>query len=69
MREQTIAMYCFFDDLLRLTCPSWARPAGPRRPGADHGAGSSALFRGQPSAGPALRGTILGPEPAGQERL
>jgi len=31
MREQTIAMYCFLDDLLTLTRPSWARPANPCR--------------------------------------
>ena len=31
MREQTIAMYCFIDDLLTHTCPVWARPADPRR--------------------------------------
>ena len=31
MREQTVAMYCFLDDLLTLTRPSWARPADPRR--------------------------------------
>jgi len=31
MREQTVAMYCFLDDLLTLTRPVWARPADPRR--------------------------------------
>ena len=31
MREQTVAMYCFLDDLLRHTRPVWARPADPRR--------------------------------------
>ena len=31
MREQTIAMYCFLDDLLTHTRPAWARPADPRR--------------------------------------
>ena len=31
MREQTVAMYCFLDDLLTLTRPHWARPADPRR--------------------------------------
>jgi len=31
MREQTVAMYCFLDDLLPLTRPSWVRPADPRR--------------------------------------
>jgi len=31
MREQTVAMYCFLDDLLRYTRPVWARPADPRR--------------------------------------
>lgn len=31
MREQTVAMYCFLDDLLTHTRPSWARPANPRR--------------------------------------
>lgn len=31
MREQTVAMYCFLDDLLTLTRPSWARPANPCR--------------------------------------
>ena len=31
MREQTVAMYCFLDDLLTLTRPRWARPADPRR--------------------------------------
>ena len=31
MREQTVAMYCFLDDLLRFTRPAWARPADPRR--------------------------------------
>ena len=31
MREQTVAMYCFLDDLLTLTRPPWARPADPRR--------------------------------------
>ena len=31
MREQTVAMYCFIDDLLTLTRPIWARPADPRR--------------------------------------
>lgn len=31
MREQTVAMYCFLDDLLTRTRPVWARPADPRR--------------------------------------
>ena len=31
MREQTIAMYCFIDDLLTRTRPVWAQPADPRR--------------------------------------
>jgi len=31
MREQTVAMYCFLDDLLALTRPRRARPADPRR--------------------------------------
>ena len=31
MTEQTIAMYCFLDDLLTKTRPKWARPADPRR--------------------------------------
>nr|WP_210521319.1 hypothetical protein [Hymenobacter terricola] len=31
MRGQTVAMYCFLDDLLTLTRPAWARPADPRR--------------------------------------
>ena len=31
MREQTVAMYCFLDDLLTLTHPRWARLADPRR--------------------------------------
>ena len=31
MREQTVAMYCFLDDLLTLTRPSWARPAASHR--------------------------------------
>lgn len=31
MREQTVAMYCFLDDLLTLTRPVWARPADSRR--------------------------------------
>ncbi|AMJ65822.1 hypothetical protein AXW84_10565 [Hymenobacter sp. PAMC 26628] len=31
MREQTVAMYSFLDDLLTLTRPSWARRADPRR--------------------------------------
>jgi len=31
MREQTVAMYCFLDDLLTLTRPWWARAADPRR--------------------------------------
>lgn len=31
MREQTVAMYCFLDDLLTLTRPRWVRPANPRR--------------------------------------
>ena len=31
MREQTVAMYCFLDDLLTLTRPCWARPADSRR--------------------------------------
>jgi hypothetical protein len=35
MREQTVAMYCFLDDLLTRTRPAWARPADPRRRLAD----------------------------------
>ena len=31
MREQTVAMYCFLDDLRTLTRPAWARPANPQR--------------------------------------
>ncbi|GAA3993715.1 IS982 family transposase [Hymenobacter antarcticus] len=31
MREQTVAMYCFLDDLLTTTRPVWARPADKRR--------------------------------------
>ncbi len=31
MREQTVALYCFLDDLLTLTRPCWTRPAAPRR--------------------------------------
>ncbi len=31
MTEQTVAMYCFLDDLLVSTRPVWARPVGPRR--------------------------------------
>lgn len=31
MTEQTLAMYCFIDDLLRYTRPVWARPTDPRR--------------------------------------
>ena len=31
MHEQTIAMYCFIDDLLTRTRPVWAPPADPRR--------------------------------------
>ncbi|RZK12181.1 MAG: IS982 family transposase, partial [Hymenobacter sp.] len=31
MREQTVAMYCFLDDLLTLTRPAGTRPADPRR--------------------------------------
>ena len=31
MREQTVAMYCFLDDLLTKTRPVWARPVDPRR--------------------------------------
>ena len=38
MREQTIAMYCFLDDLLTRTRPVWARPADQRRGPSLHGA-------------------------------
>lgn len=31
MTEQTVAMYCFLDDLLTTTRPAWARPADKRR--------------------------------------
>lgn len=31
MREQTVAIYCFLNDLLTRTRPVWARPADPRR--------------------------------------
>lgn len=31
MREQTVAMRCFLDDLLTRTRPVWARPTDPRR--------------------------------------
>ena len=31
MREQTVAKYCFLDDLLARTRPVWARAADPRR--------------------------------------
>ena len=69
MREQTVAMYCVFDDLLRLsrlTDPSFG-PAPDRCLGADDGLGDRPLFRRQPGRSYALYGTVLRLELAGRE--
>lgn len=69
MREQTVAMYCFLDDLLTLTQPAWARPADPRRRLSDAQVLTTALVAARFFGGNLVLGQRYMEEHWGQNRL
>ncbi|HEX8504546.1 MAG TPA: IS982 family transposase [Hymenobacter sp.] len=69
MREQTVAMYCFLDDLLALTRPAWARPADPRRRLSDAQVLTTALVAARFFGGNLVLGRRYMEQHWGQNRL
>lgn len=69
MREQTVAMYCFLDDLLALTRPAWARPADPRRRLSDAQVLTTALVAARFFGGNLVLGQRYMEQHWGQNRL
>ena len=69
MREQTVAMYCFLDDLLTSTRPVWARPADPRRRLSDAQVLTTALIAARYFGGNLVRGQRYMEQHWGQNRL
>ncbi len=69
MREQTVAMYCFLDDLLTLTRPIWSRPADPRRRLSDAQVLTTALVAARFFGGNLVLGQRYMEQHWGQNRL
>ena len=69
MREQTIATYCFIDDLLTKTRPVWARPADPRRHLSDAQVLTTALIAARYFSGNLVLGQRYMEQHWGQKRL
>ncbi len=69
MREQTVAMYCFLDDLLTRTRPVWARPAAPRRRLSDAEVLTTALVAARYFGGNLVRGRHYREQHWGMKRL
>ena len=69
MTEQTVAMYCFLDDLLTKTRPVWARPADPRRHLSDAQVLTTALLAARYFGGNLALGQRYMEQHWGQKRL
>ena len=69
MREQTVAMYCFLDDLLTKTRPVWARPADKRRHLSDAQVLTTALIAARYFGGNRVLGQRYMEQHWGQKRL
>ena len=69
MTEQTIAMYCFLDDLLTKTRPIWARPADTRRHLNDAQVLTTALVAARYFGGNLVLGQRYMEQHWGQQRL
>ena len=55
MGEQTVTMYCFLDELLLHTRPTWAQPAAPRRRSSDAEVLTMVLIAGRYFGGSPVR--------------
>ena len=69
MREQTVAMYCFLDDLLSLTCPVRPLAADPRRRLTDAQVLTTALVAARFFGGNLTRGRHYLEQHWGQNKL